>query len=265
MPVMDTYAPGTFCWIDLGTPDVAASKRFYTTLFGWEAEDRSMGPDAAYTVLMLKGRTIAALYPQEAASTGGAPQWLSYISVASANDAARRATALGGTALMDPFDVLDVGRMALVQDTTGAVLALWEARRHTGAGIIGETNAMCWNELATTDPRRAEAFYTGLFGWGSGARTAGDASYTTFMQDGAPRGGLLAIDASCGPVPPHWLVYFAVRDCDGQTALVQSLGGSVRVPPSGVPDVGRFAVVADPQGAAFAVIERSPASRRGSG
>jgi hypothetical protein len=166
---------------------------------------------------------------------------------------------------MDPFDVLDVGRMALVQDTTGAVLALWEARRHTGAGIIGETNAMCWNELATTDPRRAEAFYTGLFGWGSGARTAGDASYTTFMQDGAPRGGLLEIDASCGPVPPHWLVYFAVRDCDGQTALVQSLGGSVRVPPSGVSDVGRFAVVADPQGAAFAVIERSPASRRARG
>jgi len=265
MPVMDTYAPGAFCWADLGTPDAAAAKRFYTALFGWVAEDRPVGPDAFYTMLTMEGRAVAALYAQEATSPGGPPHWLSYISVASVSDAARRAKELAGTLLTDPFDVLDVGRMALVQDSTGAVIALWEPRRHAGAGVIGEMNAMCWNELATTDTRRAEAFYTGLFGWGAGTRTMGDTSYTTFTQDGAPRGGMLAIDPSWGPVAPQWLVYFAVSDCDGQAALVQSLGGAVRVPPTDVSDIGRFAVVADPQGATFAVIEPLPAWRQAAG
>ena len=255
MPVMDTYAPGTFCWADLGTPDADAAKRFYTALFGWVAEDRPMGPGAFYTMLTIDGRAVAALYAQDPAPSGGPPHWLSYISVASANDAARRAKELGGTVLMDPFDVLDVGRMALAQDSTGAVVALWEPRRHAGAGVIGETNAMCWNELATTDTARAEMFYTRLFGWGAGTQAMGATAYTTFTQEGAPRGGMLAIDRSWGAVPPHWLVYFAVSDCDGQAALVQSLGGAVRVPPTDVPGVGRFAVVADPQGAVFAVIE----------
>lgn len=259
MPVMDTYAPGTFCWIDLGTPDSAAAKRFYTALFGWTAEDRAMGPDAAYTILSRDGRPVAALYPQETASQGGPPHWLNYISVASASDAARRAKELGGMVLMDPFDVLDVGRMALVQDPTGAVLALWEARRHAGAGVVGEMNAMCWNELATSDRHRAQAFYTALFGWSAGTGTAAETSYTTFSRDGAARGGMLPIEVSRGPMPSHWLVYFAVSDCDGQTALVQSLGGTVRVPPSQVPGIGRLAVVVDPQGAAFAVIEPLPA------
>lgn len=255
MPVMDRYAPGTFCWADLGTPDATAAKQFYTALFGWTAEDRPMGPGAFYTMLTLGGRAVAALYHQDLTPAAGPPHWLCYISVASANDAARRTKELGGTVLVDAFDVLDVGRMALVQDGPGAVVALWQPRRHAGAGVVGETSAMCWNELATTDPGRAEAFYTGMFGWSAGTRTMGNTRYTTFTQDGASRGGMLAIDPSRGPVPPHWLVYFAVSDCDGQTALVQSLGGAVRVPPTDVAEVGRFAVVADPQGATFAVIQ----------
>jgi len=263
MPMMDRYAPGTFCWADLGTPDATAAKQFYTALFGWTAEDRPMGPGAFYTMLTLDGRAVAALYPQDPAPAGASPHWLSYISVASANDAARRAKELGGTVLMDAFDVLDVGRMALVQDGPGAVVALWQPRRHAGAGVVGETSAMCWNELATTDPGRAEAFYTGMFGWSAASRTMGSTRYTTFTQDGVSRGGMLAIDPSC-PVPPHWLVYFAVSDCDGQAALVQSLGGAVRVPPSDVPEVGRLAVVADPQGATFAVIQL-PAWRAAAG
>jgi len=166
---------------------------------------------------------------------------------------------------VDAFDVLDVGRMALVQDGPGAVVALWQPRGHAGAGIIGETSAICWNELATTDLSRAQAFYTGMFGWSAGTQTVGNPRYITFTQDGVARGGMLAIDPSRGPVPPHWLVYFAVSDCDGQTALVQSLGGAVRVPPTDIPEVGRFAIVADPQGATFAVIQPLPTSRTAAG
>ena len=265
MPAVDSYAPGAFCWADLGTPDAAAAKRFYTALFGWTAEDRPMGPGAFYTMLTLNGRAVAALYAQDPAPPGGPPHWLSYVSVASANDATRRAKELGGTVLVDPFDVLDVGRMALVQDPAGAVVALWQPRRHAGAGVIGETSAMCWNELATSDPGRAEAFYTGLFGWAADTWPLGGTTYTTFTQDGTPRGGMLAIESSRGPVPPHWLVYFAVSDCDGQAALVQSLGGAVRVPPTDVPNVGRFAVLTDPQGATFAVIRLFPARELAAG
>ena len=261
MPVMESYAPGTFCWADLGTPDAIAAKRFYTALFGWIAEDRPMGPDAFYTMLTQQGRAVAALYPQDPAPGAGAPHWLSYISVASANDSTRRTRELGGNVVVEPFDVLDVGRMALVQDGTGAVVALWQPRRHVGAGIVRDTGAMCWNELATTDTVRAEAFYAGLFGWSATTRDIGGTRYTTFARDGEPCSGMLPIEPSRGPVPPHWLVYFAVSDCDGQVALVQSLGGAVRVPPADVPGVGRYAVVADPQGTTFAMMRRMAEGR----
>jgi predicted enzyme related to lactoylglutathione lyase len=257
MPVMESYAPGTFCWADLGTPDAGGAKRFYTALFGWTAEDRPMGPDAFYTMLTHGGRAVAALYGQDPAAGAGAPHWLGYISVGNANETARRARELGGTVVVEPFDVLDVGRMALMQDATGAVVALWQPRRHVGAGVVGETGAMCWNELATTDTGRAEAFYAGLFGWSGVTRDLGGTRYTTFVLNGEPCSGMRPMDASLGPVPPHWLMYFAVSDCDGQVALVQSLGGAVRGPPADVPGVGRFAVVADPQGATFAIFRKA--------
>jgi predicted enzyme related to lactoylglutathione lyase len=241
MPVIESYAPGTFCWADLGTPDAAAAKRFYTSLFGWSAEDRPMGPDGFYTMLQLDGHAVAALYQQDPAQQGMPPHWLSYLCVASADDVARRARELGGTTLMEPFDVLDVGRMAMIQDPTGAIVALWEPRSHAGAAIAGEPGSICWNELATTDPARAGGFYSALLGWAAETHP------------------MAAIAPSRGPVPPHWLVYFAVRDIEGQTALAQSLGGSVRVPPTDAPGVGRFAVLADPQGAEFAAIQLLPA------
>jgi predicted enzyme related to lactoylglutathione lyase len=258
MPLIDTYAPGTFCWADLGTPDAAAATRFYTALFGWTAEDRPMGPDASYTMLHADGRAVAALYQQEAVQHGP-PHWLSYICVASASDAAARAKALGAMLLMEPFDVLDVGRMAMLQDPAGAVVALWEPRRHAGAGVAGEPSSICWNELATTDTARAGAFYTALLGWAADAQPMGDTEYTLFRAEGAPRGGMMTIAPSGRPIAPHWLVYFAVIDCDGTTALAQSLGGAVCLPPTDAPGVGRFSVLADPQGAAFAAIELLPA------
>jgi uncharacterized protein len=257
MPMMESYAPGTFCWADLGTPDAGAAKRFYTALFGWTAEDRPMGPTTFYTMLTHQGRAVAALYQQDPGSGAGTPRWLNYISVESANDTARRTRELGGAVVVEPFDVLDVGRMALVQDATGAVVALWQPRRHVGAGIIGETGAMCWNELATTDTARAEVFFAALFGWSAMTRDLVGLRYTTFARDGEPCGGMIPIDASRDPELPHWLVYFAVSDCDGHLALAQSLGGSVRVSPLDVPGVGRYAVLIDPQGATFAILQKA--------
>ena len=257
MPVVETHAPGRFCWADLGTTDPAGAKRFYTGLFGWSFEDRPMGDGSFYTMFLLNGKSVAALYPQDAQqqAMGIPPNWLSYIAVESAAQAAERTRGLGGTVLMDAFDVLDVGRMAMIQDPTGAVVALWEPRRHQGAEVIEEPNTLCWNELATTDTTRAGAFYSGLLGWQPERQQYGPIDYTIFKQGERMNGGMMEIAPDWGPVPPHWLVYFAVDDCDATAAAAGRLGGSVQMPPSDIPGVGRFAMLKDPQGATFAIIK----------
>jgi predicted enzyme related to lactoylglutathione lyase len=202
----------------------------------------------------LEGRSIAALYQQEPQPQGAPPHWLSYICVGSAEDTARRATGLGGTVLVEAFDVLDVGRMAVIQDPSAAVVALWEPKRHAGAGVVGEPGSMCWNELATTDAAAAGRFFSDLLGWAPNQRQIGTTSYTLFERGDASVGGMIQMGADWGPVPPHWLVYFAVADCDASAERARALGATVKVPPSDIPGVGRFSMLADPQGAGFAIL-----------
>jgi len=257
MTIVATHAPGTFCWADLGTTDAAAAKRFYTGLFGWNYEDMPMGEGASYTMFEIGGNWVAALYQQDAQlqSQGVPPHWLSYVAVESADGMAERARNLGGAVLLEPFDVFEVGRMTIIQDPTAAVVALWEPRTHQGAGIVGEPNSLCWNELNTGDADRAAAFYTGLLGWQTEKQPMGDFVYTYFKQGEHMNGGMMQTTPGMGPIPPHWAVYFAVDDCDAKATLAASLGGKILVPPSDVPNVGRFSILQDPQGAAFAIIK----------
>ena len=147
------YAPGTFCWFELGTTDGEAAKKFYTELFDWSFDDHPMGPAMVYTMLKQDGKDVGALYqmPAEMTDQGIPPHWLSYASVTSADETAAKAKELGATLMKEPFDVMDVGRMAVIQDPTGAVFALWQAKAHTGAGVVNVPNSVCWNELATPD------------------------------------------------------------------------------------------------------------------
>ncbi len=249
------HAPGTFSWTDLGTTDTEGAKRFYTQLFGWDAEDMPAGDGAVYTMFVKDGKTVAACYEQyaEQREQGVPPNWLSYVTVTSADDSAKRASSLGGSVLQQPFDVLDVGRMALVADPQGAVLALWQPRSHIGAQLVNEPGALCWNDLRTTDTVGAVSFYTQLFGWGAEEIDIGPAgTYTTLRVGESANGGIMRLPEAMTGVPPHWGVYFAVEDCDKGVALVEQLGGSLMVPPIEVP-AGRFALVADPQGAPFSL------------
>jgi predicted enzyme related to lactoylglutathione lyase len=260
MTMMEAYAPGTFCWADLGTPDARAATRFYTELFGWQAEDRPVGPDAFYTMFSVGGRSVAALYQQDAQPDQIAPpHWLSYVSVDGAGPVAQRARELGGTVLMDAFDVLDVGRMAVIRDPIGAVVALWEPRRHIGAGVVGEPGTTCWNELVTDDLESAGTFYTALLEWQCESHPTAASTYTYCRRGASVAGGMRPIDAIDGPVRSHWLLYFAVEDCDAAAAKAESLGGRVVIAPADSPEVGRFAVLQDPQEAAFAVVKLLPA------
>jgi len=248
-------APGTFCWVELGTTDGEAAKKFYTELFGWGFMDIPMGPGGVYTMLTQDGKEVGALYtmPSEMTSQGIPPNWLSYVLVESADESAAAAKSLGGTLFKEPFDVMDVGRMAVIQDPTGAVFAIWQAGTHKGAGITGVPNSLCWNELTTSDVARAGDFYTGLFGWGKNVQQMGDMTYTSFMNGERPAGGMY--EPPPAGVPPHWLAYFAVEDTDAMVKKANGLGASTVTPPMDIPDTGRFAILEDPQGAAFAIIK----------
>jgi hypothetical protein len=251
------YKPGTFCWVESGTTDGEAAKKFYTELFGWSFTDAPVGPGMVYTILKLDGKDVGALYemPPEMTSNGVTPHWLSYISVTNADETAAKAKELGAILMKEPFDVSDVGRMAVIQDPTGAVFALWQAGTHKGAAVVNVPNSFCWNELATPDTAKAGDFYTGLFGWGKKVQQMGPMTYTSFMNGDRPAGGMYSPTPDMGPVPPHWLVYFAVDDTDAKVEKAKELGAKIIVPPADIPNTGRFAVIQDPQGAVFGIIK----------
>ena len=256
---MNKYEPGTFCWIDLGTPNPEAAKKFYAGLFGWTLIDTPAGPDMVYTMAQLNGKEVAALYQQDAQqqAQGVPPNWASYISVANAEESAAKAKSLGGNVLMEAFDVMDVGRMAFIQDPTGAIVALWQPKQHIGARLVNEPGTLTWNELVTRDHQVAGAFYGKLFGWGTQVQEMEMTTYTTFMNGERMGAGMLQMTEEWGDMPSHWMVYFAVADCDSSAEKATQLGGEVKVPPTDIPPIGRFAVVQDPQGAVFSIIKLS--------
>jgi uncharacterized protein len=251
------YKPGTFCWVELGTTDGDAAKKFYTQLFNWDYTDNPVGPSGFYTILKQNGKDVGALYrmPEEMTSNGVPPHWMSYISVANADETAAKAKSLGATLMKEPFDVFTMGRMAVIQDPTGAMFALWQPGTHPGAGVVNTPNSLCWNELATKDAARAGEFYSGVFGWEKNVQQMGPMTYTSFMNGDRPAGGMYEPGPEMGEMPPHWMVYFAVADADATLARALELGGKSCAPPMDVPGVGRMAVMTDPQGAAFAVIK----------
>jgi predicted enzyme related to lactoylglutathione lyase len=251
------YAPGTFCWVELATSDNEAAKKFYTELFGWSSTDNPMGPGMVYTMLKRDGKEVGALYKMmpEMSSRGIPPHWMSYASTENADDIVAKAESLNGTIIQPPFDVFDFGRMAVIQDPTGAVFSIWQAKQHKGAGLVNAPGSLCWNELMTPDTNKAADFYTDLFGWGKDVQNFGPMEYIMFNIGGRPTAGMLQITPEMGNIPPNWLVYFAVDDCDARVQKATELGATVMKPADDIPGIGRFAILNDPQGAAFAIIK----------
>jgi uncharacterized protein len=254
MPEITKHEPGSFSWVELATTDAAGAKAFYNALFDWSYVDNPAGPDMIYTRCQLRGKDVAALYPQQKAQRdqGVPPNWASYVTVERADGTAAKAKELGATLVLEPFDVMAHGRMAVVQDPTGAILAIWEPREHIGVQIRDEPGTLCWNELYARDTAAAAKFYTALFGWRAKTDPGG---YTEWHLGDRAVGGMIAIDPSWGNVPPHWLPYFQVTDCDATARRAESSAGSVMMPARDIPKVGRFAILKDPQGAAFAIIK----------
>ena len=252
-----SHVPGTFSWVELATTDQKAGVAFYRALFGWDLNEIPMGPGEVYSMFLLRGSEVAAaagMQPQER-EHGVPPHWNLYVTVASADDAARRAEGLGAKVFAPPFDVMDAGRMAVLQDPTGAVFQIWEAKNSIGAKILNEPGALCWSELTTRDTGAAESFYTSLFGWTAKHSAPGAGmDYTEFANQGQPGVGMMSMPAQMpAGMPSFWMPYFQVADCDKSTARVKELGGRIMKPPDDIPKTGRFAIVQDPQGAMFAL------------
>lgn len=239
--------------MELATTNAEQAKAFYGALFGWSYEDMPIGEGRYYTMFKLRGRHVAACFPQSEQQRAEAPRWASYVAVDDVDSAAKAATAAGASILAPPFDVMGEGRMATLKDPTGAVLSLWQAGRHPGAGLVGEPGAPIWNELMVRDLAKAKAFYAALFGWTAEEMRGPMGPYVVFSNQGEPAAGLMQPPKE--GIPPCWLVYFGVADCKATVARCRELGGVVDGDPMEVPDVGWIAVLADPQHAPFAILQ----------
>jgi hypothetical protein len=272
----DGYPAGVPCWVDTDQPDAEGAVEFYGGLFGWEFDHRLLedSPDRYY-VARLRGREVAAVASRQEGAPDTPVAWNTYIAVDSADQAAAKIKEAGGSVVMEPFDVLDAGRMAVCSDPAGAVFCVWEARGSKGAQLVNEPNTWNFSDLNTDHAGGAKAFYGEVFGWVASdaggftmLRLPGYGDYLATLdpsirerqaEGGAPEGFEDAIGfiAPAGDKPPHWAITFAVDDADAAAERAADLGGKVLTPPQDLPFV-RMAVLSDPQGAAFTVSKYVP-------
>jgi predicted enzyme related to lactoylglutathione lyase len=244
-----TYAPGQPIWVDLGTRDLEGAQAFYSGLFGWDV--MSLGPEAGgYGFFMRNGQMVGGMGPLQ--NPEQPPAWSLYIATADADATADAVRAAGGQVIFGPMDVMDAGRMAIFVDAGGAVFGVWQPQQHTGMRVQHEPGSYCWSQLNTRSLDAAKGFYNSVFGW-----EAGGNGYTEWKLDDATIGGAMAMDGQFpAEVPPHWLTFFATANADATVARAQELGAQVLTPVTEIGgDMGRFAVLQDPQGAVFGLHE----------
>lgn len=255
MAAIKKYKPGEFCWTDLGVKDFASAKKFYKGLFGWKFAEYPMGEGAVYAIVSVGGKEVCGVYTMAEAQKKlkAPPYWLPYISVKSTDATAKKAKAAGGKIITKPTEVMDKGRMAVIQDPTGAVFALWEPRTSIGAGLDGKPGTVCWHDLSTPKPSVAGKFYEKAIGWKTKGQKYSGNEYHLFTLG---RKGVCGMWP--GPMPkqpPSWITYWQVSSCAKSAAKVKKLGGRVLMGTITVPKMCRFAVVRDPQGAVFGLLE----------
>jgi hypothetical protein len=283
MPERDGYIPGVPCWIDTSQPDPEAAVDFYSGLFGWEFEDvMPPGSEAKYFIARLDGGDVAAVgsIPEAAPPLA---LWNTYIWVESADDTAKKVRDAGGGVMMEPFDVLDSGRMAVFTDPEGAAFNAWQAKEHKGAQVVNDPGSLNFNGLNTRDAEGAKSFYGSVFGWTTLALPGGVEMWTLpgygdhlesihpdirerVAEAGGPE-GFEDVVASINPIPDdqpdtpaHWSVTFAVDDADAIAAKATELGGKVMIPPFDAP-WSRLTIINDPQGASFIASKYVPENK----
>lgn len=256
MVTRDTAWPaGTPCWVDIGVPDIQKAVAFYSGVFGWDVQDT--GPEGGgYQMCSIGGRPVAGIGGQAAPDSG--VYWTTYLASDNADLTAAEIKAAGGEVMMEPFDVLDVGRMFIAADPGGAPFGVWQSRAHTGTQLANEPGSIIWNENMSRHYEANQAFYAAVFGYDYGDMSAEGFRYATIDLDGRTVGGIGEIsDDQPGDLPPSWRTYFGAADTDAAVAKVTELGGSVIAPAWDSP-YGRMAIVSDDQGGVFALMSVQP-------
>ena len=257
MPTIDAHDPGTICWIDLASTDADAATDFYCELFGWSASE-PIENAGGYRMMLHDGRQVAGLAPVWGDTDGST--WSTYVASADAEATCAAAIASGGDVVMDAMDVLTAGRMAVLRDPAGAQVSVWQAGDHHGYEVHGEPGTPIWSELMTRDLASASAFYESVFGWTALEEDFDGVAYTVWKRSGHLVGGALEMDDTWPEeTHPHWMVYIATADCDATARRCGGLGGAVWHPPEDI-GPGRCALLEDPAGGTFSVIQLRPPS-----
>lgn len=257
MPEMSEYPPGAPCWVDTTSPDPTAQRRFYAGIFGWSY---AIGPPETgpYALCLVDDLAVAGIgIAQEGVPTRA---WNTYLAVSDADEACQAVEAAGGSVTVDPTDVMDQGRLALVAEPTGATFGLWEAGEHIGARRVAEHGAMVWHELVSPRPDESAEFMAHAFGYTYDViETPHGTPYRVSKLDEQVVGGVMALtDAWPQGTTAHWLCYFMVDDTDEAVHGAMAAGGGVNITPFNTP-YGRIALLSDPVGAVFGVIQpRTP-------
>ncbi len=268
------YEPGVPCWVATVHPDPEKAVVFYTELFGWEATNL-MPPESSskYFVCTRRGRDVAAIGSERGGGTPSVPAWGTYIWAESADDTAAKVTDAGGSVVIEPFDLLDAARMAVLTDPAGAVFGVWQPGEHRGARLVNEPGAWSMSQLNTRDPEGAKAFYGVVFGWETDTFDLGEGEITLWRLPGYVGGEpeqpvsrevvgvMVPMSGGRSPedVPAHWSVDFWVEDIDAAADKAAELGGEIKMSPFHT-SVGRSAILADPQGAVFSVSKVGPSA-----
>jgi predicted enzyme related to lactoylglutathione lyase len=254
-PTQQLRHSGAFCWIGLASSDPAAVFAFYASLFGWEGEELPAGEFGTYTALRRDGAEVAILYRQtrEARAARAAPHWTPFVAVEDADAGAVRARELDGAVLREPLDFVNAGRVAALRDPTGGIVSLWQARAHAGAELTGDVGALCWHELATSDVERAKSFYGELLGWHYEDDSSG---CTTITRYGSRIGIMRELGDGNDVTASRWIAYFGVESVQ-DTAHEAERNGRRILSASAVGPIGRTALLADPQGATFALLAQT--------
>jgi len=257
---MTTKQHGQFCWLELTAIDWQQAKEFYCNLFGWRAEDEDIGDGMFYTTMFVNNNVVAAISQRtpEQEEQGVITCWLSYIAVDNVDATLEVISPLNANILAGAHNVMDAGRMAIIEEPNGAVFALWQVNKHTGITLRDAPNSLCWSELATRNREDSKTFYQQVFNWQFDDKDMMGITYTELKSGKHQEGGMLEMTQEWGDTPPHWMNYFAVDNCDAACEKAESLGATICVPTTDIPDVGRFSVISDPQGATFSIIELLP-------
>ena len=258
MPEFASHPAGTPCWVDLMSPDVDASKAFYTAVFGWDAEDQfDDDGNRVYVMFSLNGKSVAGLGGQPPGMGEMPAIWNSYVATDDVAATVAKVMAAGGMVMMPPMQVFDSGEMAIFTDPTGAAISVWKAGQHIGAEVCNEPNTFSWNELITRDVATACDFYNRVFGWTYMGQEMPTGTYNV-IEGGENNGlgGIMGMPPEMpDEVPNHWAVYFAVADIEATIEAVKGAGGSVVFGPMPIPGVGTTATIHDPSSGSFALLQ----------